>query len=157
MRSLIIFHESKNVKNVPYSRPYLDTLASIKVECPLGELVASVCRPTSCNGRPVRALRPWSKDDTNLLKAISRGQFNINGFRNRDIRNILFPGNHDASIRRRLPARVTHRLRILRAHGIIKKVQHTHRYVLTKRMRQIATAIIHTQCIPVSKLTELAA
>ena len=139
------------------NKRYLDSLASIKVECPLGELVASVCRPTSKNGRPVRPLRPWSEDDTNLLKAISRGQFNINGFRNRDIRNIFFPGNHNASIKRRLSARVTHRLRILRAHGIIKKVQRTHRYVLTKKGRQIATAIIHTQCIPVSKITELAA
>jgi hypothetical protein len=30
---------------------------------------------------------------------------------------------------------VTRKLRILRAHGIIRKVQGTHRYVLTKRGR----------------------
>lgn len=139
------------------NKRYLDSLASIRVERPLGALVHSVCRPVSWNGRRVRALRPWSKDDTNLLKAISRGEFNINGFRNRDIAPILFPDNQDVALKRRLAARVTHRFRILRAHGIIRKVQRTHRYVLTKKGREIASAIIHTQCIPVSKITELAA
>jgi len=139
------------------NKRYLDSLASIRVERPLGELVDSVCRPVSWNGRPVRALRPWSKDDTTLLKAISRGEFNINGFRNRDILTILFPGDHDVAHKHRLSARITHRFRILRAHGIIQKIQRTHRYVLTKKGREIVSAIIHTHCIPVSKIMELAA
>lgn len=139
------------------NKRYLEFLAAIKLDRQLGEVVESVCRPISWKGRPVRALRPWSKDDTDFLKAIGRGEFNINGVRNRDLLALLFPGDHDAADKRRLSAKVTHKLRILRAHGIIQKVQRTHRYTLTAKGREIVCAIIHTQCIPVSKIVELAA
>jgi hypothetical protein len=136
---------------------YLDSLASIKVERPLGELVEALCRPALWKGRSVRALRPWSHNDTILLKAVSRGEFNINGFRNRDILQFLFPGKHDPVLKRRLSTRVTHRLRMLRAHGIIQKVPRTLRYVLTEKGREIISAIIHVQHIPITKIVELAA
>jgi hypothetical protein len=139
------------------NKRYLDSLAAIRVERPLGELVESICRPVSWKARPVRALRPWSQDDTLLLKAVNRGEFNINGFRNRDILKLLFPGEHDPLLKRRLSARVTQRLRMLRAHGIIQKVPRTLRYVLTKKGREIVSAIIHVQHIPISKIVELAA
>ena len=92
-----------------------------------------------------------------MLKAVNRGEFNINGFRNRDILKLLFPGEHDPLLKRRLSARVTQRLRMLRAHGIIQKVPRTLRYVLTKKGREIVSAIIHVQHIPISKIVELAA
>ena len=149
-------HRRAEVSHASNER-YLDSLASIHVERPLGKLVRSICRPAIWKGRHVRALRPWSADDTKLFAGISRGEFNINGFRNRDILNILFPGDHDPALKRRLSARVTHRLRILRAHGIIRKVPRTLRYVLTKKGREIVTAIIHVQHIPVTKLMDLAA
>jgi len=139
------------------NKRYLDSLAAIKVNQTLGELTEALCRPVSWKGRPVRALRPWSKDDTNLLKTVARGEFNINGFRNKDILKLLFPGEHDPLLKRRLSARVTHRLRLLRAHGIIQKVPRTLRYVLTKRGRDIVSAIIHVQHLPISKIVEFAA
>jgi len=139
------------------NKRYLDSLAAIRVERPLGELVESLCRPVSWKGRPVRALRLWSHDDTTLLKAVSRGEFNINGFRNRDILQLLFPGEHDPSVKRRLSARITHRLRMLRAHRIIQKVPRTLRYVLTKKGCEIVSAIIHVHHIPISKIVEFAA
>lgn len=136
---------------------YLEALASIKGDRTLGELVQSVCRTVSWNARPVRALRLWAKDDVDLLGAISRGEFNINGFRSRDIGSILFPNDYDCVIKRRIAARVTHRLRILRAHGIIRKVHRTHRYMLTKKGRLIATAAINIQQISVSRIMDLVA
>jgi hypothetical protein len=136
---------------------YLNALASIKVDRLLGEVVESVCRPTHWKSQRVRPLRPWSKEDTMLLKTISRGEFNINGFRNRDIRPCLFPGVHEAKIKRLMSARITHRFRMLRAHGIIRKVPRTLRYVVTTKGHQIAAAVIHTQHIPITRLTELAA
>lgn len=139
------------------NKRYLDSLAAIRVERPLGELVEALCRPVSWKGRSVRALRPWTKDDTTLLKAVSRGEFNINGFRNRDILQLLFPGDHDPLVKRRLSARVTHRLRMLRAHGIVRRVPRTLRYVLTEKGREIVSAIIHVQHLPITKIVELAA
>jgi hypothetical protein len=136
---------------------YLNALASIRVDRTLGNVVGSICRPTRWKGRRVRAFRPWSLEDSELLRTISRGEFNLNGFRNRDIRNFLFPGEHDRETKRRLSGRITHRLRLLRAHGIIRKVPNTLRYALTDKGREITTAIIHTQAIPITKLMELAA
>lgn len=136
---------------------YLNALASIQVDRLWGEVVQSVCRPTNWKGQRLRPLRPWSQEDTKLLETISRGEFNIHGFRNRDIRNHLFPGQHDLRTQRRLSARITHLFRLLRAHGIIRKVPGTLRYVLTEKGRQIITAIIHSQHIPIKKLSELAA
>jgi hypothetical protein len=136
---------------------YLDALASIEVDRLLGEIVESVCCPIHWKSQRVRPLRPWAKEDTSLLEIISRGEFNINGFRNRDIRQGIYPGNHDAHTKRCLSARITYRLRVLRAHGIIRKVPRTFRYVLTDKGRQIVTAVIQTQHIPITRITALAA
>ena len=136
---------------------YLDALASVEVDLLLGEIVESVCRPVRWKSQRVRPLRPWDKEDTHLLQIISRGEFNINGFRNQDIRQRIFPGNHDAQTTRRLSARISYRIRMLRAHGIIRKVPRTFRYVLTDKGRQIVTAVIQTQHIPIKRISALAA
>ncbi len=137
---------------------YLNALASIKVDRLLGEVVESICIPTFWKSHRVRPLRPWSIEDSTLLKTISRGEFNVNGFRNRDLVGYLFPGKlNEVDARRRLSARATHRLRILRAHGMIRRVPRTFRYVMTDKGRQITTAIIQTQHIPITRISELAA
>lgn len=136
---------------------YLNALASISVDRLLGDVVKTICRPTHWKSQRVRALRPWSPEDTLLLKTISGGEFKIQGFRNRDLRNHLFPGPQDAQGKRRAAARITHRLRLLRAHGIIRKVPRTFRYIVTEKGQQIITAVIHTQQIPIKKITQLAA
>jgi len=137
---------------------YLDALASLDTNRPVAELVGPICRSKSWRGRPVRGLRPWSSEDRTLLQAISRGEFVVNGFRNRDIRDLLFPGNSSSSAdRRRASGRMTHRLRLLRAHGIIKKVPQTHRYVLTRAGRKIAVAITQMQDVTLQQLNKAAA
>ena len=40
--------------------------------------------------RPHRALNPMGDDDAEILEAVNRGEFAINGFRNRDIRARLY-------------------------------------------------------------------
>jgi hypothetical protein len=136
---------------------YLNALAAIRVDRPLGEIVQAVCRPAQWKSQRVRALRPWGAEDGMLLRTINRGEFTLNGFRNRDIQGFLFPGEPEREEKRRLSARVTSRLRMLRAHGIIRKVPRTRRYVLTTKGREIITATIHTQELPITKLMELAA
>ena len=136
---------------------YLNALAAIRVDRPLGEIVQAVCRPAQWKSQRVRALRPWGAEDGMLVRTINRGEFNLNGFRNRDIQGFLFPGEPGREEKRRLSARVTSRLRMLRAHGIIRKVPRTRRYVLTTKGREIITATIHTQELPITKLMELAA
>jgi hypothetical protein len=122
---------------------YLEGLASVTDKTPLSEHTARVCRPVTWHGRRARALNPLAEPDVALLAAVSRGEFALNGFRNRDLRPLLY-GSRPASPAtvKRQSAAVTRQLRLLRAHGLIKKVAHTHRYLLTDQGRQTITAFL---------------
>ena len=138
---------------------YMNALAALDTEAPISALVDRVCRAVDWEGRRVRALRPWSEDDRLLLKAINRGEFSVNGLRNRDLLSLLFPQATGlfAEQRRRFSARVTRKLRMLRAHGIIRKVKGTHRYVLTKGGAQTVTAILTYQQVSLAQLEKACA
>ena len=88
-------------------------------------------------------MRIGDADDIALLKAISRGEFVTAGFRNRDLQNLLYPGNIKATKteRRQRSAKISRQLRLLRAHGIIKRIHRTYRYQLSKRGRQLYAAL----------------
>jgi hypothetical protein len=136
---------------------YLNALAAAEATTPLGKLAERVCQRRQWQGRSVRALNPLAPDDTQLLQAIARGEFLINGFRNRDLRPILFgAAGSDTQQLRRQSAAVTRKLRLLRAHCLIKKVPKTHRYVLTTQGTLIVNALIAAQKTDTNKLTKLA-
>ena len=93
-----------------------------------------------------------------LGDAISRGEFTINGFRNRDLRELLFE-DADASPRdqRRHAAAVSRKLALLRMHRLIRKLTGTHRYHLTVHGRIVVTATITARNTSTQVLTRLAA
>jgi hypothetical protein len=137
---------------------YLDALASVDTAIPLGELVRSICQPTTYRDKRVRALRPWSAEDTRLFEAVSRGEFAVNGFRNRDLQGLLYDIPADSpEEKRRRSAKVSRLLRMLRAHGLIRKVNATHRYILTANGHDILTAILATHKITLQQLHRAAA
>jgi hypothetical protein len=122
---------------------YLENLAALEVKTSLGDLTVQVCQRTKWKGRPARALNPLAADDLDLLTAVQRGEFAINGFRNRDLRSLLYGDNpEDGAEAKRQAAAVTRKLRLLRAHHLINKVAHTHRYVLSDQGRNIITALL---------------
>src|SRR5947208_6219214 len=123
---------------------YLEGLAAVEEKRSVGELAAKVCRPVSWHGRRARALNPLAESDAALLAAVNRGEFAINGFRNRDLRPLLFGDRVTTTAeRKRQAAKVTRQLRLLRAHGRIQKVAHTHRYVLSDQGRSIEIGRAH--------------
>lgn len=137
---------------------YLDALSSLNTDKVLSELVDPVCRPIIWNNKRVRALRPWSEEDQNLLQAISRGEFKVNGFRNRDIFRLLSPSIlSTVEEKHRAAARITRKFRILRAHGIIRKVNHTHRYVVTRKGQNIISAVLMFQQVSLKQLNRAVA
>ena len=137
---------------------YLEALASLDSEVPIRKLVASVCRPTRWNGGKVRALQPWSELDQSLLTVISRGEYTLQGFRNRDLVAYLHPKVLSRpEERRRVSGQATRLLRLLRAHGVIRKVSGTHRYRLTNRGREIATAVLRYQSATLQQLNRIPA
>jgi hypothetical protein len=137
---------------------YLRALASVEDTTSLGELTASLCQPVRRDRRRARPLNPHAPDDAKLLDAISRGEFTINGFRNRDLRALLFADdNASAQDQRRHAAAVSRKLALLRAHGLIRKVTGTHRYHLSTQGRIIVTALITARNTSAEALTRLAA
>jgi len=120
-------------------------------------LTRAVCRPVMKAGRRYRALNPWSEPDATLLEIISRGEWTLSGFRNRDLRSALYSGKADAQQIRRQSGQVTRALARLRAHGMIKKVNGTYRYQLTAQGRHIVTALLAARQADVEKLLALAA
>lgn len=137
---------------------YLDALAAADTSTPLGELIRDICAPTTYRDKPVRGLRPWTGPDLALFGAINRGEFSVNGFRNRDLQSLLFDQTPDTlEDKRRRSARVSRLLRMLRAHHLIQKVPRTHRYVLTSRGREIISAVLAAQHITLEQLNKLAA
>jgi hypothetical protein len=75
---------------------YAEALATVEDKTPLRELAQDLGPPTTWKGRSARALNPLAPADVQLLEAISRGEFMLNGFRNRDLRALLFAGAESA-------------------------------------------------------------
>jgi hypothetical protein len=138
---------------------YLDALATVDDSTPLHELLDHVARPVIYHGRRLRALRTGDPTDLALLNAITHGEFATAGFRNRDLRVLLYRSKCCASPTevRRLSARVSRQLRLLRAHGVIKKVPRTHRYQLTPRGHLLTAALFAARNASLQKLVGSAA
>jgi hypothetical protein len=100
-------------------------------------------------------LRPWGEDKL-LLAAINRGDFLVHGFRNRDLQTLLYSNPSTSAVeQRRRSAAISRKLRILRAHGIIQKVPHTHLYHVAQAARTILIAILTTARTSLHQINEL--
>ena len=136
---------------------YLEAQASVSCDQPLGRLTEPLCQPTRLNGQRVRGLNPFRKDDLDLLAAISAAEFCIHGVRNRDLRHRLYGLSDDKTLDRRHSAQVTRKLRLLRAHGLIRKVPKSHRYLVTTKGRTALTALLAARNASTEQLTQMAA
>ena len=54
-------------------------------------------------------------------------------------------------------ARVTRQIARLRAHGLVRKVSDTHRYLLTDQGAQLCTAVLHLNQVEIQDVVKLAA
>jgi len=154
-RSVADLHRRAEVSKAGTER-HLAALASVHVREPLLKTAAKPCRPAKRKGRRYRALQPFGQD-AELLAAINRGEYALNGFRNRDLRAQLFAPSPEPRGRRRQAAALTRKLQLLRVHGLIRRVQKTHRYQLTPKGRQIVTALQAALQASTEELTRLAA
>jgi hypothetical protein len=151
-------HRRADVSQGSNSR-YLDALATVNDDTPLATVLDAVSRHATWRGRRVRALRVGDPADIALLEAISRGEFATAGLRNRDLRRLLFPAKNNASPAdtRRLSARVSRMLRMLRAHGVIHKIPKSHRYRLSPKGHQLTAALFAARTATLKQLLERAA
>lgn len=135
---------------------YLDAIATLSSSSLLGELTKPLAQPAKAGKIQVRGLNPHRADDTMLLHAVNRAEFVLNGFRNGDIRTLLHPDVDDPTQRRRQASNVSRRLRILRAHGLVRRIPGTHRYEVTANGREILVAVLAALGADVSRLVSAA-
>ena len=136
---------------------YADSLATVADQTPLAELTDELGKRAVWNGRKVRALNPLALEDVRLLEAVSRGEFLINGFRNRDLRARLFaqlPATPQEA--KSQAAKVTRQIRLLRAHGLIDKIKQTHRYLVTEKGTATIAALLAARRADTQQLLQAA-
>jgi hypothetical protein len=122
---------------------YLEALAVVGEPTPSHKLFDSVSQRKEKNGRRYRALRPISPEDSRIFRVIQRGEFLLQGFRNRDLRQALESDSEsDPAKRKKAANRITRLLKLLCAHGLIFKVLRTSYYRITKRGRELMSTAI---------------
>jgi hypothetical protein len=132
---------------------YLEALAVVNVPAPACTLLDAVSRPVMKDQRPYRALRPVSPEEAVVFRTVLRGEFLLRGFTNRDLRQGLGQAPpSDEGERRRQSGRATRLLRLLRAHGLIRKVSGTRYYRVTDLGQRVMSAALTLRAADVAKL-----
>lgn len=135
---------------------YLAALGAVDAHTPLAQILDAVSAPVTWKGRRVRGLNPLTGQDAELASHLLRGEFTITGFRNQDLRKLLYPAAQSAAEGRRQSGRVTRLLRIFRAHGLLQKIQGTHRYQPTAHGRQALPSFLAARSASIQNLNKLA-
>ena len=135
----------------------MDELSTFSDQTPLSDLLAPYVHGRTKEGRRVRALDLSGKDRA-LLQAISDPNFTVSGMTNAALRKKLSStpwgtGRTD----KHLSARVSRHLRLLRDHGLIRKLPNRHRYHLTDKGRQLTTALHAMLSASTEQLLDIAA
>jgi hypothetical protein len=136
---------------------YLDALSVVEDTTPCSQIFDAFARSVVDDGRRFRALRLADPAELALLEASSRGEFVVTGFRNRDLRRLLYACPQTKADDRCRSAKISRLLRLLRAHGVVRKIQKTHRYQLTQRGRLLTAALRATRDANLKQLLREAA
>ncbi len=136
---------------------FMDNLAAARCETPVRDLLDGVVKAFTKEGRRVRALDPTGKDRA-LLQALGDPQFCIAGLANRDLREKLRDAKgYKGMSEKQLTAKISRQLRLLRDHGIIRKLPRQKRYLVTAKGRELATALDAVLAASTKQLMDIAA
>jgi hypothetical protein len=138
---------------------YADALAASQIQEKLKELATGACNKTVKEGKRYRGLNPWQNEDYRLLTFLAKGENAINGFRNHDLRKWFYPESEkaDKAGQKKYSGRTTRRIKLLRVHGLIRKVPNANRYVLTEKGQKFSGALLTASTLDIKALTEKAA
>jgi hypothetical protein len=110
------------------NRRYLEFISIIEDKNLGCKRLEKVTKRVELKNRGYRGINFFAEDDIKVIKAVSRGEFNVYGFRNKDIRPLI-PEKNSGQISRLLKR--------LRLHGLIRKAGKTYKYYLTTLGKQV--------------------
>jgi hypothetical protein len=132
---------------------YLEALSVVGKSTCTHAILDPVSRRVVRDGRPYRGLRPVTREEATVFRVVLRGEFTVRGFENRDLRCHLCPVAHERNpiSRRKASGRITRLLRLLRAHGLIRKVSGTRYYRVTPKGHHVMTTALTVRDLQLSK------
>jgi len=124
---------------------FMDDLTTLQDKTPVRDIMNGLTTHLMRNGRRFRGLDPVGKDQE-LILALSDPAFFISGFTNKMLRvqltkSLFGAGRAD----KQLSAKISRHLRLLRVHGIIRKLPSQNRYQVTlkgARLNKLLNAIL---------------
>jgi hypothetical protein len=136
---------------------FMEQMATCTDETPARELLKPYCKPKKKDGHRVRAMDPTGKD-LDLLQAISDPAFTIAGIDNKALREKLSgkPGHKGKSEKQR-SAKISRQLKLLRVHGLIRKLPRQKKYVLTPQGQRLTSILNAFLTASTKQLMEMAA
>lgn len=84
----------------------------------------------------------WSPETFRLFEVISNEKYLVCGFTNRDIRREIYDNDPDSTANRGKTSRTFAKLR---AHGVIRKIPHSRRYLISDKGRRVLSALIEAK------------
>jgi hypothetical protein len=136
---------------------FTEQMSAFEEKSSLGELLSGVSSPFKKKSKRIRALDVFGKD-MELLRAISDPSFDVHAITNTKLQKTLkgtaWAKNMAGS---QLSGRITRHLRLLREHGLIRKLPKQRKYVLTDKGRKITAALDAALSTSVEGLLSLAA
>jgi hypothetical protein len=136
---------------------FMDNLAAAQCDTPVRTLLDAVVKPSKKEGRRVRALDPTGKD-RDLLQALHDPNFCLSGLSNKQLREPLRDktGYNNMTEKQR-SAKISRQLRLLRDHGLIRKMARQKRYLITQKGRELTTALDALLAASTKQLMDIAA
>lgn len=120
---------------------FSEQIATVSDKTPIGTLFADVSSQVIQNGKKFRGMDFTGKDN-GLLKAISDPAFNVGHITNKALQGKLESSQWSKGLSsKKLSARISRHLSLLRAHGLIKKLPNQRKYILTEKGRKITMAL----------------
>lgn len=124
---------SKNI-----TKRYIEALPEINTDTiPLKE-IENISSKIETNNKTYTGFNILSEETLKLFSEISKGEYLINGFNNKNIRENLYKDSEN----KKMINKMTRTLAKLKAHGIIKKVARKNKYYLTTKGRKIINSIL---------------
>ena len=136
---------------------FMDDLSLLHDETPANKLIDEITCRQKKYGRIFRALDPTGKD-RELLQALSNPEFRISGLTNKMLRENLSDTNFGSGrTQKQLSAKISRHLRLLRAHGIIRKLPKQNRYQMTLKGVKLTNILNAFLAASTEQLLEMAA
>jgi len=110
------------------NRRYLEFISTIEDNKVGTKKLNKVSKKVKQNNRTYKGFNFFDQDDENLFRIIARGEFNIYGFRAKNIRKYL---------QEKSSSQISRILLRLKKHGLIRRIANSYKYYLTKLGKQI--------------------